>query len=64
MKEHILKYNVKEIAMPQIGIGLDRLEWGKVKEIIYDLFSDTNIRMIVYKWKEGNDKVKTTFKNH
>ena len=30
------EFNIKYLAMPKIGCGLDRLQWGKVKEIIED----------------------------
>ena len=37
----------EKIAMPCIGCGLDRLEWDRVKQIIIDTFSDTNVTIIV-----------------
>ncbi len=41
--------NIKKIAMPQIGCGLDQLEWGKVSKIILDVFSGTDIEILVCK---------------
>lgn len=38
---------IKKLAMPRIGCGLDKLQWGKVKEIINDVFSDVDIEIIV-----------------
>lgn len=35
------------LAMPRIGCGLDRLEWSKVKEIIEEVFADTDIEILV-----------------
>ena len=51
MKEHMLRFNITNLAMPQIGIGLDKLEWEKVKEILCELFSETNIKITVYRYK-------------
>ena len=39
--------NITKIAMPIIGCGLDKLEWDKVKEIIKNVFEDTNIEILV-----------------
>lgn len=38
-----------KIAMPYIGCGLDKLEWEKVKNIILDVFNDTNVEISVCK---------------
>lgn len=40
--EHITK-----IAMPLIGCGLDKLTWDNVSAIIKDVFSDTDIELLV-----------------
>ena len=34
MKTHTLMYGIKEINLPQIGCGLDKLEWARVFNII------------------------------
>lgn len=41
--------NIKKIAMPIIGCGLDRLEWDKVSKIIQEVFDDTDIEILVCK---------------
>ena len=41
--------NIKKVAMPQIGCGLDQLEWDKVSKIILDVFSGTDIEILVCK---------------
>lgn len=38
---------VKYLAMPKIGCGLDRLQWGKVKEIICEVFKDMDVEILV-----------------
>lgn len=47
MKIECLLHNIQNVAMPKIGCGLDRLEWDKVSEIIFDVFSDTAITIRV-----------------
>ena len=46
-----LPLECKKIAMPVIGCGLDRLDWSKVSDIIKDVFSDTDIEILVCKIK-------------
>ena len=38
MRDILLQKNIKLVAMPKIGCGLDRLQWGYVKEIIEEVF--------------------------
>ena len=47
MRDICLSNDIKYVAMPKIGCGLDRLSWGKVREIIQELFSDTNIEILI-----------------
>ena len=47
MKIVIRENNIKKIAMPLIGCGLDRLEWNKVKEILFNTFKDMDIEILV-----------------
>lgn len=47
MKILALNNNVKKIAMPLIGCGLDKLKWEKVSEIIKETFSDTDIEILI-----------------
>ena len=48
LREHMISHNVKSISMPLIGCGLDRLQWNKVKELLYENFEDTEISINVY----------------
>jgi len=48
MKRHALQYAATSIAMPKIGCGLDGLVWERVREILTDVFKDTDIKIIVY----------------
>ena len=47
MKQECEKLDVKYLAMPKIGCGLDRLQWGRVREIIHDVFDDMDIEILV-----------------
>lgn len=42
-----LEQGISKIAMPQIGCGLDRLKWNKVKTIIAQTFENTEIEIVV-----------------
>lgn len=47
MKFICIQKGINKIAMPIIGCGLDRLEWNKVRDIILEIFSDTDIEILV-----------------
>lgn len=47
MKELCLKNEVKKVAMPTIGCGLDRLRWGEVSQIVQAVFEDTDVEILV-----------------
>lgn len=35
-----------KIALPAIGCGLDKLDWKRVKGILFDIFNDMDIEML------------------
>lgn len=49
MKTICYKETITKIAMPVIGCGLDKLFWNKVSEIIQEVFSDSEIEILVCK---------------
>lgn len=51
MKRHALEHKIQEIAMPQIGCGLDRLRWSRVESMLEQLFADTEI--VIRVWDLG-----------
>lgn len=59
-KEIIQQLQIKKLAMPKIGCGLDRLQWNKVEQIIKDVFADTDIEITVneFEIKRGDDSDK------
>lgn len=47
MKRMVVNNNINKVAMPKIGSGLDRLQWSKVQEIIYEVFDEVNVEIQV-----------------
>lgn len=47
MKEQCEDYDIKKLAMPRIGCGLDRQNWLDVKALIEKVFADTDIEIMV-----------------
>ena len=47
MAEQCARHNIKYLAMPKIGCGLDRLSWPKVREIIKEEFKNLDIEIEV-----------------
>jgi len=47
MKRQCASLNIKKIAMPKIGCGLDRLSWSQVSKIIQEVFDDTDIEILI-----------------
>lgn len=47
MKSNRLPHNKLKFAMPRIGCGLDKLQWDKVKQIIEEVFADTDVHILV-----------------
>ena len=39
--------DIKKVAMPIIGCGLDRLEWSKVSSIIKEVFENDDMEILV-----------------
>ena len=47
MMELCRAYGIRHLAMPLIGCGLDRLSWGKVREILLDVFNGLDVKIVV-----------------
>ena len=47
MRNHAIENDITKIAMPKIGSGLDKLNWGMVRAIIQELFEDTDLELLV-----------------
>lgn len=48
MKEQMEKFHIYEISIPAIGCGLDRLEWKKVKKLLFKVFANSDVTIHVY----------------
>ena len=54
--EHL---GVQSVAIPQIGCGLDRLEWHRVKDLIHDVFQDArDVTITVYSLPRKQERLK------
>lgn len=49
MKEQCENFAITKLAMPLIGCGLDKLDWRYVKDIIEDVFDETDIEILICK---------------
>ena len=47
LHEYCMNKYIKNLAMPRIGCGLDRLSWPVIRHMIQDKFSDLNITIQV-----------------
>ena len=47
LKAFVLNHNIKHIAIPLIGAGLDRLDWAESETYIREVFSDTDISILL-----------------
>lgn len=47
MREQCEEFDITKLAMPLIGCGLDKLEWEQVKDIIEDVFGETDIEILI-----------------
>lgn len=47
MKKIVISNDIKKIAMPQIGCGLDKLKWDIVSGIIKNTFKDTDVEITI-----------------
>ena len=47
MREVCKKHNIKKIAMPMIGCGLDKLQWENVFKIITEIFKNEDVSILV-----------------
>lgn len=51
LRSHCVGNGVRELCMPCIGCGLDRLQWGRVSDMIQKVFADVDISITVYYFK-------------
>jgi O-acetyl-ADP-ribose deacetylase (regulator of RNase III) len=46
----MIENSVKELAIPQIGCGIDGLKWDEVAARLNKVFDETDIEITVYKY--------------
>lgn len=47
LKRQVNENSIKKLAMPKIACGLDGLDWERVSEQVRDIFSDTDVEILV-----------------
>ncbi len=47
LRRQVDEKGIKKLAMPKIACGLDGLEWENVLEQVRDIFSDTDVEILV-----------------
>jgi O-acetyl-ADP-ribose deacetylase (regulator of RNase III) len=47
LKRYVVEFRIRKLAMPCIGCGLDRLDWGQVSAMIKNIFRDTDVEITV-----------------
>lgn len=47
MRDVVLEHDIKELALPKIGAGLDRLEWEQTEKDILEIFKDIDVKITV-----------------
>ncbi|CAH1372302.1 unnamed protein product [Tenebrio molitor] len=47
LRGHVIANDVKKLAMPRIGCGLDRLQWENVKFMIEFVFAKVDVEIVV-----------------
>ncbi|MBN2155869.1 MAG: hypothetical protein JW776_07480 [Candidatus Lokiarchaeota archaeon] len=47
MRKQIEDEQITKLAMPKIASGLDRKKWEKIRDIIHNVFKDTDIEILI-----------------
>ena len=47
LKKQVTEKDIKKLAMPHIACGLDGMDWETVSEQVRNIFSDTDIEILV-----------------
>ena len=47
LKKQMLDLSIDKLAIPLLGAGLDRLDWGRSSEFIQQCFEDTSVEILV-----------------
>ncbi|MGN1152446.1 MAG: macro domain-containing protein [Candidatus Gastranaerophilaceae bacterium] len=59
LKQELIQYKIKSIAIPPLGCGLGGLKWEQIKPLIEQTFEDINdIEVIIYEPSNNIEQVK------
>lgn len=47
MKEQMGELLIAKVAIPKLGCGHDKMDWDRVREIIEEVFEDTEVEILV-----------------
>ncbi|MDE6671332.1 MAG: macro domain-containing protein [Ruminococcus sp.] len=47
LKRQVTEKNIRKLAMPLIACGLDGLDWKNVSEQVRNIFSDTDVEILI-----------------
>lgn len=65
MRQHMIENDIKKLAMPKIGCGLDRLNWWDVSDLINYVFNEDDVDILVYEYdKEDADEEQIATPGH
>ena len=53
MKIHASMNGVSTIAIPQLGCGLDQMNWQEVVKLLRDIFAYADVQLVVYTLEEN-----------
>jgi len=56
MRKLCEQFQVKQLAMPMIGTGLDKLSWDVVSNLIDEIFKSTDIQIQICKYEKPQRK--------
>ena len=63
LREDIINYNIKSMAIPPLGCGLGGLNWSDVKSLIDDILGDINdVQIIVFEPNNEDHNVQADLK--
>ena len=48
MRQHIQDNGVRDLSMPRIGCGLDKLQWSRVELMLKEIFEDMELTITIY----------------
>ena len=53
LKSHARLYGISTIAIPEIGWGLDQMNWQEVVKLLRDIFANSKFRIVLYDLEEN-----------